>query len=108
MEHCVVREVREETGVPVTKVSYHSSQPWPFPNSIMLGFNAEASQDTIQVDGHEIEKAQWFSRPELRSALQNGSIVLPTPISIAYRLIEDWFNAAGLGKLSDIVESLQQ
>jgi len=104
----VVREVREETGVPVTKVSYHSSQPWPFPNSIMLGFNAEASQDTIQVDGHEIEKAQWFSRPELRSALQNGSIVLPTPISIAYRLIEDWFNAAGLGKLSDIVESLQQ
>jgi NAD+ diphosphatase len=88
-EQAVVREVLEETGVLVRDVSYAASQPWPFPGSLMLGFRARADGDTEPVarDG-ELEDARWFHRDELR----DGSAMLPTPVSIAYKLITDWVN----------------
>ncbi|MCU1622781.1 MAG: diphosphatase [Frankiales bacterium] len=86
-EQAVVREVREETGVVVRDVAYSSSQPWPFPASLMLGFTARADGDAepVATDG-ELEDARWFHRDELR----DGSAMLPTPVSIAYKLITDW------------------
>jgi NAD+ diphosphatase len=88
-EQAVVREVLEETGVLVRDVSYAASQPWPFPGSLMLGFRARADGDAEPVarDG-ELEDARWFHRDELR----DGSAMLPTPVSIAYKLITDWVN----------------
>lgn len=89
LEEAVAREVLEETGVEVRDVRYHSSQPWPFPASIMLGFHAEAKTMEIFRRDDELEDAQWFSREEIVNfrALGKG---LPSKDSIARRLIEDW------------------
>ena len=91
LEEAVAREVHEETGVEVCDVRYHSSQPWPFPASIMLGFHAEAKTTEIFRRDEELEDAQWFSRDELMNfrALGKG---LPSKDSIARRLIEDWLS----------------
>lgn len=102
LEHAVVREVFEETGVHVNQVSYHSSQPWPFPCSIMLGFVAMANSSEIQTDGREIEDAKWFSRSDVYRAIKEGTLFLPPKISISYNLIENWFNGGKFGKLDDI------
>lgn len=93
LEEAVAREVREETGVAVGRVSYHSSQPWPFPASIMLGFYAEALSETITLDPAELADARWFTRAELRDHKAHG-FRLPRRDSIARRLIEDWMAAA--------------
>ncbi len=87
LEQAVVREVEEETGVAVHDVRYVASQPWPFPASLMLGFTAVADGDARPVakDG-ELEDVRWFERTEL----QDGTAMLPTPVSIAYKLITDW------------------
>ena len=87
LEEAVAREVFEESGIRVANVRYQSSQPWPFPASIMLGFTADAVTDTITFDPHELLDARWFTRAELEK--QDG-FVLPPPISIARRLIDDW------------------
>ncbi len=89
-EQAVVREVREETGIEVTDVVYEASQPWPFPASLMLGFRAICAPDAVPVatDG-ELEDARWFTKDELR----DGTAMLPTPVSIAYKLITDWLDA---------------
>ncbi|MCW2600533.1 MAG: diphosphatase [Frankiales bacterium] len=86
-EQAVVREVMEETGIVVRDVVYKASQPWPFPASLMLGFYAlcDADADPVPRDG-ELEDARWFTKDELR----DGTAMLPTPVSIAYRLITDW------------------
>ncbi len=94
LEEAVAREVKEETGVEVADVRYHSSQPWPFPSSLMLGFDAEAVTTDIDLDGDELEDARWFHRDELRR-LPKG-MRLPRPVSIARRLVEDWL-AGGIG-----------
>jgi NAD+ diphosphatase len=91
LEQAVVREVAEETGVRVGEVSYLGSQPWPFPSSLMLGFTARASDDRITVDGTEISDARWFSRAELRGAVDAGELRLPGAISIAHHLLEHWY-----------------
>lgn len=98
LEDAVAREVEEEAGVVVGPVTYHSSQPWPFPASLMLGFTAEAVNDAIRLDD-ELEDARWFTRDELTAALQGGAVRLPTPISISYRLIEHWFDGTGTHRL---------
>lgn len=92
LEMTVIREVLEETGVHVKRasVTYHSSQPWPFPASIMLGFTAQADLQEIHIDTNELEDARWFSRADIVRHLQDGTFSLPSPFSIAYRLIEDW------------------
>ena len=81
-EECVVREVKEETGITVKNINYFGNQPWPFPNSIMIGFTAEYAGGEIQVDGKEIGNANWFSSTEMP--------LIPNGLSIAKKLI-DWF-----------------
>jgi NAD+ diphosphatase len=93
LEEAVRREVEEETGVKVGAVRYHSSQPWPFPSSIMLGFHAEGLSEAIAIDPEELRDARWFSREELRDAQAHG-FSLPRVDSIARRLIEDWLASA--------------
>jgi NAD+ diphosphatase len=92
LEEAVAREVFEEAGVRVGRVRYHSSQPWPFPASIMLGFYAEALSEEIVLDRDELADAKWFTRADIldRDAL---GFAVPPPDSIARRLIEDWMAA---------------
>jgi NAD+ diphosphatase len=88
VEDAVRREVYEETNIRVGEVQYHSSQPWPFPSALMLGFIAEAESEDIQLNDGELEDAQWFSRAELKS----GDVGLPFRISIARRLVDHFIN----------------
>jgi NAD+ diphosphatase len=92
LEDAVRREVYEETNIRVAAVSYHSSQPWPFPSSLMLGFVAQADttvEQDIQLNDGELEDAHWFTRKELRS----GFPKMPFSISIARRLVDGWLAA---------------
>jgi NAD+ diphosphatase len=102
IESAVIREVREETGVQVGEIHYQSSQPWPFPSSLMLGFRARAADPTIQVDQDELQDAQWFTREQIRSGLLERRLHLPTSISVSHRLIEGWYDEGELGALRDI------
>jgi NAD+ diphosphatase len=96
LEDAVRREVFEEAGVEVIDCDYHSSQPWPFPASIMLGFTAKAADRRVQV-GAELAEARWFEVDELVDGLKKRELVLPPPLSVSYRLIEHWLQAtAGL------------
>jgi NAD+ diphosphatase len=98
-ESCVVREIAEEVGLTVTDVRYLGSQPWPFPRSLMVGFHAIADpeQEFSYNDG-EIAEAEWFTRAEVRAALEDGDwssdstsrLLLPGSISIAREIIESW------------------
>lgn len=90
LSDAVRREVYEETNVRVGEVQYHSSQPWPFPASLMLGFIAKADEDhddEIRLNDGELEDAQWFTREQL---LSGEFPKLPFRISIARRLVEHW------------------
>ncbi|MCU0760141.1 MAG: NAD(+) diphosphatase [Steroidobacteraceae bacterium] len=91
LEDAVAREVLEETGVQVLGTEYHSSQPWPFPSSLMLGFMASASPDARPQRSSELEDARWFTREEVAS----GTPMLPPRTSISFRLVEHWFDSAG-------------
>ena len=88
LEDAVRREVYEETNIRVDKVIYHSSQPWPFPSSLMLGFVAEATSTDINLNDGELDDARWFTRADLRS----GFPKLPFRISIARRLVDHWLD----------------
>ena len=94
LEEAVAREVMEEAGVRVSDIRYHSSQPWPFPASIMLGFHARAASRDLAVDAEELETAGWFGRDFLLRPHDPEKFRLPRPDSIARRLIEDWLNGA--------------
>ena len=107
LEGAVVREIREEAGVSVTDVRYRSSQPWPFPASLMLGYRARALGRSIEIDRNELEDARWFTRDELVRNVEEQRIELPRRVSIAYRLVGDWFDASGEGRLEDIVPAEQ-
>ncbi|KAI7869151.1 NUDIX hydrolase domain-like protein [Spinellus fusiger] len=93
IEEAVRREAYEETGVIVDRVAYHSSQPWPFPNSLMFGFIAEAVTTEIRLEDKELESALWFTRAEVIAAL-HGDKTAPfsssSSNSIAHRLIKTW------------------
>lgn len=98
-ESCVMREIAEEIGLTVTDVTYLGSQPWPFPRSLMVGFHAigDPEQEFAFTDG-EIAEAAWFTRDEIRAALDEGDwtsespsrLLLPGSISIAREIIESW------------------
>jgi NAD+ diphosphatase len=91
LEDAVAREVAEETGVAVSEVRYHSSQPWPFPSSLMIGFAATAAPGSaVNVSG-ELEDARWFTRVQLES----GEVLAPPTQSISWRLIECWLKGRG-------------
>jgi NAD+ diphosphatase len=80
LEQCAAREVREEVGIEIANLRYFDSQPWPFPNSLMVAFFADYAGGTIRPDPAEIAEAAWFSPDELP--------ILPDPISISRRLID--------------------
>jgi NAD+ diphosphatase len=100
LEDAVAREVLEETGISVDQIEYHSSQPWPFPSSLMLGFTARALNTEIVRRDEELEDAQWFTRADLKS----GRPLVPPSVSISFRLIEHWFDAGGGPKLREILK----
>lgn len=89
LEDAVKREVTEETNIETRDIHYHSSQPWPFPSALMLGFNATATTFDIQLNDAELEDAQWFTRKQMMS----GFPKLPYRLSIARRLVDDWLNS---------------
>ena len=92
LEEAVAREVLEESGIRVANVRYHSSQPWPFPASIMLGFYADALTEEITIDPEELTDARWFTKAQMHAPRDHG-FQLPRGDSVASRLIEDWLNA---------------
>jgi NAD+ diphosphatase len=86
LEEAVAREVREETGARVAEIAYRSSQPWPFPGSLMLGFIARWTSGEPVIGDGELEDVRWFTRAQIAS----GSVKLPPRQAIARRLIEEW------------------
>lgn len=92
LEEAVAREVWEEVGQRVIRARYHSSQPWPFPSSMMVGFLAEVDPTAIMLDREELEDAQWFTREQMRAALAGASPghYAPPPFAIAHWLIKAW------------------
>jgi NAD+ diphosphatase len=90
LEDAVRREVLEEAGVTIDACEYHSSQPWPFPSSIMLGFWATARRGEVRVDASELEEATWFHRDQVLAQ----EVRLPPKLSIARRLIDDWLRSS--------------
>jgi NAD+ diphosphatase len=82
LESAVAREIREEVGLEIEEISYFGSQPWPFPNSLMVAFTAEYAGGEIREDQLEIIEAGWFSADKLPN--------IPPRLSIARKLI-DWF-----------------
>jgi NAD+ diphosphatase len=94
LEQAVIREVREEVGLTVSDIRYMGSQPWPMPQSLMVGFFARAEGDQeMRPDPEEILDAAWYTRDELREGLESGRIVSPGTLSIAAQLIIRWYGA---------------
>jgi NAD+ diphosphatase len=93
IEEAVAREVKEEVGLEVDQVVYHSSQPWPFPMSLMIGCFAHVTGEEISVDPEELDDARWFTREEIQRALESPEAVdfgIPNRIAIAHHLIRAW------------------
>ena len=102
LEHAVVREVAEESGIRIAEVEYRSSQPWPFPSSLMLGFRAVAVSERIQREDDELEDARWFTRESLAKGMLEGTHSVPRRISIAFRLMEEWFDEGSHRPLAEL------
>ncbi len=98
----VHREVREETGIEVIDCDFHSSQPWPFPASLMLGFTANAAARDISLADGELEDARWFTAQDIVTGLRDGSLRVSTPFSISYRLLEHWLQSRAGIEISDL------
>jgi NAD+ diphosphatase len=97
-EQCVSREIFEESGVTVSEINYLGSQPWPFPASIMIAFEAVTDNPEVaRGDGEEITEVKWFSREELKAAAADGSLLLPPSISVARKMIERWLGESAQG-----------
>lgn len=92
LEQAVARETYEETGIKVTNIQYYRSQPWPFPQSLMVGFTAEAITTDIKLLDKELERAKWFSRSDIHQAVEQGNLILPFKYSISRELINQWLS----------------
>lgn len=95
LETCVRREMKEEAGLDLGEITYRHSQPWPFPQSMMVGFHAAATSTEIVMDEVEMEHVGWYDRDWLkevatRTEFEEGEFRLPPHISIARRLIDEW------------------
>lgn len=102
-ENCVIREVLEESGVDVSEIKYLMSQPWPFPASIMVAFEAITNNPTdARPDGTEIVDLKWFSREEMKSAIAVGKLLLPPAMSVARKMITTWYCKIEGFDLSDL------
>jgi NAD+ diphosphatase len=97
-EQCVAREVFEESGVTVREINYLGSQPWPFPASIMISFDAVTDfPESARPDGTEITEVKWFTRDQLRAEANAGTLLLPPTISVARKMIERWLGETAHG-----------
>lgn len=96
IEEAVRREVKEEAGIDVGRVRYHSSQPWPFPSSLMIGCIGEATSTAIQRDAEELEDIRWFERAEIARMVEawreDGQLRMPAPLAIAHQLARGWLS----------------
>lgn len=98
LDDAVRREVMEEVGVRVGDVRYAGSQPWPFPQSLMLGFFGSADSTQIRVDADEIAEARWFTRDEVTEMTASAGLLLPPNVSISRALIQSWHGGTIHGK----------
>ncbi len=100
-ENCVTREVMEEAGVKLREINYLGSQPWPFPASLMIAFEAIThTPELARADGEEIEEIRWFTREEMKRAIAEKSLILPLEISVARQMIKAWY---GTGADKDLI-----
>jgi len=92
IEEAVARETLEEAGLRVIEVRLHSTQPWPFPHSLMIGALAAVENEDIVIDGHELETARWFTRDEARQliAVKHPDCFCPPPFAIAHQILKSW------------------
>jgi NAD+ diphosphatase len=103
LEDAVRREVAEESGVVVGDVHYHSSQPWPLPQSLMVGFTAKAIARTIRLRDKELEEARWFTPQDIVDGIAHGSFIPSLPLSVSYRLLEHWLRQQAGLELDELV-----
>lgn len=103
LEDALRREVREEAGIEVIDCDYHSSQPWPFPASLMLGFTATAARREIHLADGELEDARWFTAGQIVADVRGGQLRLSSPLSISWRLIEHWLRTRANIELAELV-----
>jgi NAD+ diphosphatase len=104
LEDAVRREVAEESGVIVGDVHYHSSQPWPMPASLMVGFTAAAISPAIRLRDGELEDARWFTPQQIVDGLADGSLGIPPRLSVSYQLISHWLQERAGLDLNSLVE----
>jgi NAD+ diphosphatase len=98
LEDAVRREVLEETNIQVSNCQYFASQPWPFPAALMIGFHASADSEQIRLNDAELAEACWLSREEIAA----GAVILPPRASVAWKLIEAWFDAEPGRRLAEL------
>jgi NAD+ diphosphatase len=104
LEDAVVREVFEESRVRLKEIRYISSQPWPFPASSMCGFYAEAESRSCEPSS-ELAELRWFTVNELTEAVRAGNVLLSPPVSIAFRLLADWYKQHGGADLESVIRA---
>jgi len=104
LELAVAREAMEEVGLEVYKVKYISSQPWPFPASLMLGFTCETKQHNIRLIDQELEHADWFSAQEMKTAIESGQLLMPFSVSISWHLVDRWYQTQTGHSLKEIAK----
>jgi NAD+ diphosphatase len=92
IEEAVARETLEEAGLRVREVRFHSTQPWPFPHSLMIGVLCIVENDDTTIDPHELETARWFTREEAKLLLagKHPDAFCPPPFAIAHQLLKSW------------------
>lgn len=92
VEECCAREMHEEAGVTVTRVTYIASQPWPYPSSLMIGCIAEISDKDLVIDTEELDDARWFTRQQVTDMLNSDGegLTVPPPLAIAHHLVAHW------------------
>jgi NAD+ diphosphatase len=95
IEEAVARETLEEAGLRVREVTLHSTQPWPFPHSLMIGAIAAVENEDITIDGNELETARWFAREEARQLIagKHPEAFAPPPFAIAHQILKSWAEA---------------
>ena len=87
-EDCIIREVKEETGIKIKNIRYFGSQPWPYPCGLMVGFNADYDGGDIHLQQSELSKGAWFTKDNLPT--------IPEPLSIARMILDDWINKTSI------------